>query len=94
MYSSTGAAARHEAASGIAGEVAAIAAAIDQLAVDVRTHSGRPEHMKRVAEVWLMVASLDPELARCTERYQTPAPVTPSAAATAQPTAEVFPRES
>jgi hypothetical protein len=81
VYSSTGAAAQHETASGIAEGVAAIAAAIDQLAAEVRAHSGRPEHTKRVAEVWLMVASLDPELARCTERYQTPAPVTPDAAA-------------
>lgn len=61
--------------------VAAIAVAIDQLTADVRTHSGRPEHTARVAELWLMVASLDPELARRVERYGTPATVVPSAAA-------------
>jgi hypothetical protein len=50
--------------------LAAIAASIDQLAADVRAHSGRPEHTRQVAEIWLMVASLDSELARCIGRYQ------------------------
>ena len=61
--------------------IASIAAAIDQLAADVRGHSGRPEHTRRVAEIWLMVASLDPELTRCIERYETPAATATSAAA-------------
>jgi hypothetical protein len=51
--------------------LAAIATAIDQLAADVRAHSGKPEHTRKVAEIWLMLASLDSELARCIERYQT-----------------------
>jgi L-asparaginase II len=73
VYSSTGAAGQHEATPGTAEGVAAIAATIDQLAADVRSHSGSPEQTRRVAEIWLMVATLDPELARCIERYQTPA---------------------
>jgi len=52
--------------------VAAIAAAIDQLEAEVRARSGQPQPMAQVAEVWLMVAALDPELARCIERYQEP----------------------
>jgi hypothetical protein len=80
VYSSTGAAAKHEGTPGTDAGVAAIAVAIDQLAAEVRAHSGRPEHTKRVAEVWGMVASLDPELTRCIERYATPAPPMPGAA--------------
>jgi hypothetical protein len=64
---------RHGTTSGTVDEVQLIAAAIDQLEADVRARSGRPEHTARVAEIWLMVASLDPELARRTERYGTQA---------------------
>jgi len=80
VYSSTGAVARHEAAAGTDATLAAIAVAIDQLAAEVRGDSGRPEHTKRIAEIWHVVAALDPELARSIERYSTPAPVTPGSA--------------
>jgi hypothetical protein len=72
VYSSTGEEAQHETTPGTAAGVAVIAAAIDQLTAEVRANSGRPEHTKRVAEIWRMVASLDAGLARCVERYQTP----------------------
>jgi hypothetical protein len=80
VYSSTGAVARHETTPGTAAGIAAIAVAIDQLTAEVRANSGRPEHMKRVAEIWRMLASIDSDLARCIERYQTPAPGAQSAA--------------
>jgi hypothetical protein len=58
-----------------------IAEAIDQLASDARGQSGesRPgELAARVAELWLMVSALDPELARRKERYTKPADGAPS----------------
>lgn len=59
-----------------------IAAAIDQLASDARGEGGgkpRPgELAARVAELWLMVSALDPELARRKEHYTKPADGTPS----------------
>ena len=58
-----------------------IAEAIDQLASDARGESGEPrpgELAARVAELWLMVSALDPELARRKERYTKPADGAPS----------------
>jgi hypothetical protein len=49
-----------------------IAEAIDQLASDVG-EAGGPELAARVAELWLMVSALDPELARRQQRYTTSA---------------------
>ena len=50
-----------------------IAEAIDQLASDARGESSGPELASRVAELWLMVSALDPELARRSQHYTTPA---------------------
>ena len=53
-----------------------IAAAIDDLARDVREGSGsvqHADHTARVADIWLMVTALDPELARLVLRYTAPA---------------------
>jgi len=58
-----------------------IAEAIDQLARDARGDSGQREPGElaaRVAELWLMVSALDPELARRKERYTKPADGAPS----------------
>ena len=58
-----------------------IAKAIDQLARDARGESGEPrpgELAARVAELWLMVSALDPELARRKEHYTKPADGAPS----------------
>jgi len=58
-----------------------IAEAIDQLASDARGDSGQQEPGElaaRVAELWLMVSALDPELARRKARYTTPADGAPS----------------
>jgi hypothetical protein len=58
-----------------------IAEAIDQLARDARGESGEPrpgELAARVAELWLMVSALDPELARRKEHYTEPADGAPS----------------
>jgi hypothetical protein len=58
-----------------------IAEAIDQLASDARGENGEPRHGElaaRVAELWLMVSALDPELARRKEHYTTPADGAPS----------------
>ena len=54
-----------------------IAEAIDQLASDARAESSEPELANRVAELWLMVSALDPELARRSQRYTTTADGTP-----------------
>jgi hypothetical protein len=54
-----------------------IAAAIDQLATDALAESSEPELANRVAELWLMVSALDPELARRSRHYTTPADGTP-----------------
>jgi hypothetical protein len=55
-----------------------IAEAIDQLASDVQDSSDQ-ELAARVAELWLMVSALDPELARRQQRYTAPADGAPSA---------------
>ncbi len=58
-----------------------IAEAIDQLASDARGENGEPRPVElaaRVAELWLMVSALDPELARRKEHYTTPADGAPS----------------
>ena len=54
-----------------------IAAAIDQVASDVRGSADEPELTARVAEIWLMMGALDPELARRQQGYTTPADGTP-----------------
>jgi len=46
-----------------------IATAIDELVRDVREGSGSAEHTARVADIWLMVTALDPELGRRMLRY-------------------------
>ena len=46
-----------------------LAAAIDQLASDVRGNANDPELAARVAGLWQMVSDLDPELARRTQGY-------------------------
>ncbi len=56
-----------------------IAEAIDQLASDVQGEASGQQLAARVAEIWLMVSALDPELARRKQRYATPADGTPSA---------------
>ncbi len=49
-----------------------IAAAIDELARDVREGSRSVQHTARVADIWLMVTALDPELGRRVLRYTAP----------------------
>jgi len=49
-----------------------IAEAIDQLESDLRAETGTPEMSARVADIWLMVTALDPELARLVTRYTAP----------------------
>jgi hypothetical protein len=48
-----------------------IAEAINQLANDVRQESPWADLAARVADIWLMVTALDPELARRQQRYTT-----------------------
>lgn len=58
-----------------------IAAAIDQLATDARganDKAGPTALAARVAELWLMISALDPELARRKQRYARPADGAPS----------------
>jgi len=58
-----------------------IADAIDQLASDAQGETSDREPgalAARVAELWLMVCALDPELARRRRSYTTPADGTPS----------------
>jgi hypothetical protein len=52
--------------------------AIDQLASDVQAESdssrdASAQHATRIADIWRMVAALDPELARRVSRYTAPA---------------------
>jgi hypothetical protein len=49
-----------------------VAEAIDQLETDLRAQSGAPEMSARVADIWLMVTALDPELSRLVNRYTAP----------------------
>ena len=55
-----------------------IAAAIDQLATDVRDKASEPEMATRVADLWQMVSDLDPELARRRRGYTASAGAAPS----------------
>lgn len=58
-----------------------IADAIDQLASDAQGEKGEVEPgalAARVAELWLMVSALDPELARRAQGYTAPADGAPS----------------
>jgi hypothetical protein len=53
-----------------------IITAIDQLASDVEADSGRAQHASsqhaaRIADIWRMVTSLDPDLARRVSGYTT-----------------------
>jgi hypothetical protein len=54
-----------------------IAEAIDQLASDARGETGDQELAARVADLWLMVSAVDPELARRKQHYTTPSGGTP-----------------
>jgi hypothetical protein len=49
-----------------------LAAAIDQLARDVRDDANDPELAARVAGLWQMISDVDPELARRTRGYAAP----------------------
>jgi hypothetical protein len=55
-----------------------IAEAIDQLASDAQGETRDQELAVRVAELWLMVSALDPELARRKKHYTTPPGEAPS----------------
>jgi hypothetical protein len=50
-----------------------IAKAIDQVANDAHGAATESELTARVAELWLMMSALDPELARRQQAYTTPA---------------------
>ncbi len=56
-----------------------LAEAIDQLASDAQGETSGRELAARVADLWMMVSALDPEMARRSQRYMTPADGTPSA---------------
>jgi hypothetical protein len=56
-----------------------LAEAIDQLASDAQGEANGRELAARVADLWLMVSALDPELARRRQGYTTPADGAPSA---------------
>ena len=51
-----------------------IAEAIDQLARDAHGDFSEPELAARVADLWLMLSALDPELARRKQGYGTSFP--------------------
>ena len=58
------------------GAIDRIITAIDQLASDVQADSDRPQHAsaqhaERIADIWQMVTSLDPDLARRVSGYTT-----------------------
>ncbi len=53
--------------------------AIDQLARDARGGGSGPELAARVADLWMMVSALDPEMARRSRGYAAPADGAPSA---------------
>ncbi len=59
-------------------EIERIAEAIDQLASDAQGEVSGQALAARVAELWLMVSAIDPELARRQQRYATPADGPPS----------------
>lgn len=54
-----------------------IAAAIDQVASDAHGVADEVELTARIAEIWLMMGALDPELARRQQGYTAPADGTP-----------------
>ena len=56
-----------------------IVEAIDQLANDAQGKASGRELAARVADLWLMVSALDPELARRRQGYTKPADGAPSA---------------
>lgn len=56
-----------------------LAEAIDQLASDAQGATSGRELAARVAELWLMVSDLDPEMARRSQGYTKPADDAPSA---------------
>ena len=56
-----------------------IVEAIDQLANDAQGETSGRELATRVADLWLMISALDPELARRRQGYTTPADGAPSA---------------
>jgi hypothetical protein len=51
-----------------------IVEAIDQLASDARGDNSGPELAARVADLWLMLSAVDPELARRKQGYGTISP--------------------
>jgi hypothetical protein len=55
-----------------------LAEAIDQLASDAQGETSGLELAARVADLWLMVSALDPEMARRSQRYVAPADGAPS----------------
>jgi hypothetical protein len=55
-----------------------LAEAIDQLASDAQGETSGLELAARVADLWLMVSALDPEMARRSQRYAAPADGAPS----------------
>jgi hypothetical protein len=54
-----------------------IADAIDQVANDVHGTATETELTARVAELWLMMSAIDPQLARRQQAYTTPSDGTP-----------------
>lgn len=54
-----------------------IAEAIDQLDRDVHGAAAGPELIARLADIWLMMSALDPEIARLQQAYVTPPDGTP-----------------
>ena len=54
------------------GAIAEVISAIDQLAEDAATGLTSPELSARVAAIWTMLASLDPEVARLQAAYEHP----------------------
>jgi hypothetical protein len=55
-----------------------LAEAIDQLASDAQGETSGRELAVRVADLWMMVSALDPEMARRSQRYTTPTDGAPS----------------
>jgi hypothetical protein len=49
-----------------------IAEAIDLLETDLRAESSASGMSARVADIWLMVTAMDPELSRLISQYTTP----------------------
>jgi hypothetical protein len=66
-----------------------IAEAIDQLASDAHGDISGPELAARVADLWLMLSALDPELARRKQGYGA---IIPGGPEPAEPPADGAPR--